>query len=124
MKLNFFEKLLLFINASLLIFQLMLMGSIPSFFEFSLMNLFVPAVVLINIGFFLFWLLRTKWVFLLFMVAFLIGYAEWGLLYQFPRTLVHASPNTIKVMTYNVRLFNRYDWIRNEDIPKRIQYFC
>lgn len=123
MKLYFFEKLLLFINASLLIFQLMLMGSITSFFEFSLMNLFVPAVVLINIGFFLFWLLRTKWVFLLFMVAFLIGYAEWGLLYQFPRTLVHASPNTIKVMTYNVRLFNRYDWIKNEDIPERIQYF-
>ena len=123
MKLNFFEKLLLFINASLLIFQLMLMGSIPSFFEFSILNLFVPAVVLVNIGFFLFWLLRTKWVFLLFMVAFLIGYAEWGLLYQFPRTVVHTSTNTFKVITYNVRLFNRYDWIKNKDVPKSIQYF-
>ena len=60
MKLNFFEKLLLFINASLLIFQLMLMGSITSFFEFSILDLFVPALVLINIGFFLFWLLRIN----------------------------------------------------------------
>ncbi len=101
----------------------MLMGSIPSLFEFSILNLFVPIVVIINIGFFLFWLLRSKWVFLLFMVAFLIGYGEWGLLYQFPRTLVHKSTDTFKVMTYNVRLFNKFDWIKETNVSKEIQRF-
>ena len=87
MKLNFFQKLLLIFNVLTLLFQLMLMGSIPSLFDFSILNLFVPLVVIINIAFFLYWLLRSKWVFLLFMIAFLIGYGEWGLLYQFPRNL-------------------------------------
>lgn len=123
MKLNFFEKLLLTINCLLLIFQMMLMGSIPSLFEFSILNLFVPVVIIINIAFFLFWLLRSKWTFLLFMIAFLIGYAEWGLLYQFPRTSVQKSPDTFKVMTYNVRLFNRYDWIKESNVPAKILNF-
>ena len=90
----------------------MLMGSVPSFFEFSILNLFVPALVLINVGFFLYWLLKMKWVFLLFMITFLIGYGEWGLLYQFPRTAERKDANTFKVMNYNVRLFNRYGWIK------------
>jgi endonuclease/exonuclease/phosphatase family metal-dependent hydrolase len=121
MKLTFFEKLLLLINCLLLVFQMMLMGSIPSFFEFSILNLFVPVVILINIAFFLFWLLRSKWVFLLFMMAFLIGYGEWGLLYQFPRNSTQISTDTFKVMTYNVRLFNRYDWIKGVDVPTKIK---
>ena len=123
MKLNFLQKLILLINILLLIFQLMLMGSIPSLFESSIMNLFVPIVILINIGFFIYWLLRSKWVFLLFMVSFLIGYGEWGLLYQFPRNLIHKSTNTFKVMTYNVRLFNKFDWIKEANVSKEIERF-
>jgi endonuclease/exonuclease/phosphatase family metal-dependent hydrolase len=123
MKLTFFEKIALLINIPLLIFQLMLMGSIPSFFDFSILNLFVPALVLINVGFFIYWLLKMKWAFLLFMVTFLIGYGEWGLLYQFPRNAERMDANTLKVMTYNVRLFNRYGWIKEVDVPKRIENF-
>ncbi|MDG2491963.1 MAG: endonuclease/exonuclease/phosphatase family protein [Flavobacteriaceae bacterium] len=123
MKLNFFQKLLLIFNVLTLLFQLMLMGSIPSLFDFSILNLFVPLVVIINIAFFLYWLLRSKWVFLLFMIAFLIGYGEWGLLYQFPRNLIHKSTDTFKVMTYNVRLFNKFDWIEGKDIPAEIKRF-
>jgi endonuclease/exonuclease/phosphatase family metal-dependent hydrolase len=123
MKLNLFQKLLLIFNVLTLLFQLMLMGSIPSLFDFSILNLFVPLVVIINIAFFLYWLLRSKWVFLLFMIAFLIGYGEWGLLYQFPRNLIHKSTDTFKVMTYNVRLFNKFDWIEGKDIPAEIKRF-
>ena len=123
MKLNFFQKLLLIFNVLTLLFQLMLMGSIPSLFDFSILNLFVPLVVIINIAFFLYWLLRSKWVFLLFMIAFLIGYGEWGLLYQFPRNLIHKSTDTFKIMTYNVRLFNKFDWIEGKDIPAEIKRF-
>ena len=123
MKLTLFEKIALLINIPLLIFQLMLMGSVPSFFEFSILNLFVPAIVLVNVGFFFYWLLKMKGVFLLFMITFLIGYGEWGLLYQFPRTAERKDANTFKVMNYNVRLFNRYGWIKEVDVPKRMQNF-
>ena len=99
----------------------MLMGSIPSIFGFSMLHLFVPLVVLFNLLFFLYWLLQMKWPFLLFMGAFLLGYGEWDLLYQFPKTEVHKSGSTIAVMSYNVRLFNQYRWIDRADIPEQIE---
>ena len=121
MKLSFFEKLLLIVNVILLVFQLMLMGSIPSFFSFSILNLFIPIVILINLALFCYWALKIKWPFLLFMAAFLIGYAEWNLLYQFPKNNISESSATFSVMSYNVRLFNKYDWISSDSIPNKIE---
>ncbi|MGB1449123.1 MAG: endonuclease/exonuclease/phosphatase family protein [Flavobacteriaceae bacterium] len=121
MKLSFFENLLLFFNLLLLIFQLMLMGSIPSFFNFSILNLFVPVVVLINLLLFCYWVVKIKWPFLLFMGAFLIGYGEWNLLYQFPNNTIRKSGSTIGVMSYNVRLFNKYQWIKGLDVATEIE---
>ncbi len=123
MKSSFFEKALVLLNALLLFFQLMLMGTIPSLFNFPILNLFIPLLIVINIIFFISWLLRIKWPFLMFIIAFLIGYSEWGLLYQFPRNTKQISSDTFKVMSYNVRLFNRYDWISDIDAPKEIENF-
>ena len=120
MKLNVFEKLLLVFYGIFLIFQLMLMGSIPSFFDFSILNLFVPLVVLVNLLLFCYWVVKIKWPFLLFMGAFLIGYGEWNLLYQFPKNTFRTSSSSISVMSYNVRLFNKYNWIEDTDVSKGI----
>lgn len=120
MKLNYFENIFLTINILLLVFQLMLMGSIPSFFNFSILNLFVPIVVLVNLLLFCYWVVKIKWPFLLFLGAFLIGYGEWNLLYQFPKKTVRKSSSTITVMSYNVRLFNKYDWIKGVDVSQEI----
>lgn len=121
MKLNFFEHLLFVVNCLLLIFQLMLMGSIPSFFNYSILNLFIPIVVLLNLLFFCYWVLKLKWPFLLFMGAFLLGYSEWNLLYQFPNTSIRKSSSTFSVMSYNVRLFNKYRWINSNTISTDIK---
>ena len=121
MKFNFVEKCLLAFNGFLLVFQLMLMGSIPSLFNFSILNLFIPVVVLVNLFLFCYWLMKMKWPFLLFMLAFLIGYGEWNLLYQFPKNTVRKSSSTFSVMSYNVRLFNKYRWIDSSTIPTSIE---
>lgn len=120
MKLNVFEKLLLTFNTLFLVFQLMLMGSIPSFFDFSILNLFVPLVVLVNLLLFGYWVIKIKWPFLLFMWAFLIGYGEWNLLYQFPKNSIRKSSSSISVMSYNVRLFNKFNWIQGKDVSREI----
>lgn len=121
MKLNFFEYLLLLVNALLLLFQLMLMGTFPSLFDFSVLNLFVPILVLMNLLFFLYWLLKLKWPFLLFMICFLMGYSQWGLLYQFPKNSLRKSSSSFTVMSYNVRLFNKYNWLKNVEVPVEIE---
>ena len=120
MKLNVFQKLLLTFNGLFLVFQLMLMGSVPSFFDFSILNLFVPIVVLVNLLLFCYWVVKIKWPFLLFMGAFLIGYGEWNLLYQFRKNTFRISSSSISVMSYNVRLFNKYNWIEDTDVSKGI----
>ena len=121
MKFSFIENCLLALNGCLLVFQLMLMGSIPSFFNFSIINLFIPVVVLFNLIFFCYWVMKMKWPFLLFMGAFLIGYSEWNLLYKFPNNTVRKSSSTFSVMSYNVRLFNKYRWIDSSSIPASIE---
>ena len=121
MKFNFVENCLLAFNGFLLVFQLMLMGSIPSLFNFSILNLFIPVVVLVNLFLFCYWLMKMKWPFLLFMGAFLIGYGEWSLLYQFPNNTVRKSSSTFSVMSYNVRLFNKYRWIDSSTIATSIE---
>lgn len=121
MKLSFFEHVMLGINALLLVIQLMLMGSIPSFFDFSILNLFIPIIVIINLFLFCYWVLQFKWPFLFFLAAFLIGYNEWNLLYQFPKTTLRKSSATFSVMSYNVRLFNQYKWIDTDSVPQKIE---
>ena len=121
MKFSFLENCLLVLNGFFLVFQLMLMGSTPSLFDFSILNLFIPIVVLVNLCLFCYWLLKMKWPFLLFMGAFLIGYGEWTLLYQFPNKTVRKSSATFSVMSYNVRLFNKYRWIDSAEVPTSIE---
>ncbi|MDB4118198.1 endonuclease/exonuclease/phosphatase family protein [Flavobacteriaceae bacterium] len=65
--------------------------------------------------------MKMKWPFLLFMGAFLIGYGEWSLLYQFPNNTVRKSSSTFSVMSYNVRLFNKYRWIDSSTIATSIE---
>ena len=55
------------------------------------------------------------------MAAFLIGYNEWNLLYQFPKTALRKSSATFSVMSYNVRLFNKYKWIDQDSVPQKIE---
>jgi endonuclease/exonuclease/phosphatase family metal-dependent hydrolase len=77
----------------------------------SLFGLFYPVVLIINILFLLWWLLRLKWIFLIPLLSILIG---WGILskhFAFG-TNKAAGSNTseIRVVSYNVRIFNVHNW--------------
>ena len=122
MKLNFFDKILLFINLILLILQLFLMGTFGGFYIFPLLNLLVPVIVFINLVFASYWLIKLKWPVLIFIFSILIGFSEWCMLYKLPNNVVQVSKG-LKVMSFNVRLFNRYSWIKSKDIPEKISSF-
>ena len=51
------------------------------------------------------------------MGAFLIGYSEWNFL-PIPKTAIRKV-TTLSVMSYNVRLFNAYEWIDDTSIPNK-----
>ena len=122
MKLNFFDKILMLFNSILTFFQMLLMGTFVDFHYFPLLNILVPILAFINLFFFVYWIFIFKWPFILFIVSFLFGHSDWALLYKFPTNSISVS-NGLKIMSFNVRLFNSYNWIELDDVPKQIESF-
>lgn len=118
---NFIEKFLTVLNVVFLIIQLFLMGTLQIPIKVYFFSLFVPIIISINFIFFFYWLFNLRWPFLLFILSFLFGYDEWNLFYKFPDTSLRKSGSTFSVMSYNVRLFNKYRWIDNPNISSEIE---
>ena len=118
---KFIEKFLIFLNVIFLATQLFLMGTFEVPFRVHFLNLFVPIIIVLNLFFFFYWIFNFKWPFLLFILTFLIGYNEWNLFYKFPNNSIRKSGSTFSVMSYNVRLFNRYRWINKPNISSEIE---
>ena len=122
MKLNFLSKILMLTNLVLLTLQLFLMDTFWDFYHYPFLNLMVPFIALINVIFFVFWIIKFKWPFFLFLFSILIGFKEWGKLYKFPNNSIPTSSG-IKVMSFNVRLFNSFEWIDSKSVPESIENF-
>ena len=89
--------------------------------KLSIFSLAVPPLVLVNLGFMLFWLFSLKRQWLLSFAVLLAGYSSVLSLYKFGGTTSVITSSAVKVMTYNVRLFNKYNWIDKEDVQERIR---
>ncbi|MCM4159316.1 endonuclease [Antarcticibacterium flavum] len=118
---------LLFIFNSLLAFALLLAYLLPhippkSFPFISVLSLGVPLLILGNLIFLLFWAVRLKRQFLLPLFVLILGYNHILSWIQFSGT-GENSDEDLKVMSYNVRMFNAYKWVDDDDIPQKITSF-
>jgi len=110
------------INLILLTLQLFLMDVFWEFYHYPILNLMLPVIALTNVLFFIFWLIKFKWPLILFIFSIFIGFTEWGKLYKFPNNVIPIS-NGLKVMSFNVRLFNSFKWIDSKSVPESIESF-
>lgn len=92
------------------------------FIKIPLLTLLVPLLSMINLVFFLIWLLRFQWPALLFIAVLAISLQEWKLLYQFENSGITTSKG-LHVMSYNVRSFNRFEWLKHDDVSSSIESF-
>ena len=126
-KLGFINKVIYFINgvfAVLLLLSYILPFLPPKTFSLlSVLNLGVSFLVLINALFFLYWLVKLKKQMILSLTVLLIGYFSFGSLYKFSSSKKIENSENIKVMNYNVRLFNLYDWLPEKNIETKIINF-
>ncbi len=122
-KYSIFDKLLYFINsivAAALLFSYFLAFVSPKTVPvFSVASLAVPFLIIINICFCLYWLFKLKKHIILSGIILLIGW------FFFPPFLKFSKKNTprnddVKVMSYNVRMFNLYKWIKSDSIEDNI----
>ena len=98
------------------------MNVMGGFIKIPLLTLLVPLLSMINLVFFLIWLLRFQWPALLFIAVLAISLQEWQLLYQIENRGI-ATSKGLHVMSYNVRSFNRFEWLKDDDVSSSIESF-
>ncbi|WP_445455368.1 endonuclease/exonuclease/phosphatase family protein [Flavobacterium sp. HNIBRBA15423] len=93
----------------------------PKLFPFlSVLTLLLPLFLLLNAAFFIVWALQLKRKMLLSGMVLLIGITFISKLYRFNETVLEVEPDDFTLMSYNVRLFNKYEWLPNKKVPNDI----
>ena len=114
--------MLLILNILFLVLQLASMGVLGGFINIPLLTLLVPLLCVINLVFFVIWMLRFQWPAMLFIGVLAISLQEWQLLYQFENRGITTSKG-LNVMSYNVRSFNRFKWLEDDNVSSSIESF-
>lgn len=90
----------------------------------SFFGLAYPYILLINTIFIVFWLLRKNKLVLISLVAILLGFSTIGRFFQFKfSNKANLTDSSFKVLTYNVRLFNYFEWEREKSVRDSILEF-
>lgn len=125
--LSLFEKLFFVLNSifsTLLIFSIFFAYVKPSLIQnFSLFTLLTPIFSFINLFFLFFWIISLKKQFLLSFVCLLISFKSMAKSFTISNSSPEFSENKLSILSYNVRMFNVYNWISDEDISNKISIF-
>jgi len=126
-KLSGFNKLMFFFNIVLTILTFIayiLPFLAPKLFPFlSVFTLLMPLMLILNFLFFLYWLLQTKRQMLLSGLVLLLGITFINKCYKFSSENLPEDKSDFTLMSYNVRMFNLYEWLPDANIPKKIMDF-
>jgi endonuclease/exonuclease/phosphatase family metal-dependent hydrolase len=126
-KLSWFNKVIYFFNIILVILTFLayvLPFLAPKFFPLlSVLTLILPLFLIINLLFFLYWLFQFKKQMMLSFILLLIGITFINKYYKFTSKNTPVEPNDFTIMSYNVRLFNVFNWLPNPNVGQDIKKF-
>ena len=121
------SKIMFFLNIVLTILTILaysLPFLAPKVFPFlSVLTLILPLFLILNFFFFLYWLLQFKRYMLLSGLVLLLGITFINRFYKFSETNLPKEESDFTLMSYNVRLFNLYEWLPKDDVPEQISKF-
>jgi vancomycin resistance protein VanJ len=121
-KLSLLDKLLFIIN-SLLATILLLSYILPyvspkTISQLAVISLAVPFLIIFNIIFLIYWLIKLKKQFAISALVLGIGWLISSSFYQFSEKKTFLNDD-IKVMSYNVRMFNHYKWNDDKELAQK-----
>ncbi len=126
-KLSWFNKLIFIFNIVLTVLTFLayvLPFLAPKFFPIlSVLTLILPLFLILNALFFLYWLLQLKRQLILSGILLVIGITFINKFYKFSTIDNEKVESDFVVMSYNVRLFNLFNWIPREGVAKDIHTF-
>ncbi|SHJ41187.1 Metal-dependent hydrolase, endonuclease/exonuclease/phosphatase family [Arenibacter nanhaiticus] len=122
--LHFFDKIVFLFNV-LLAFLLLISFvapyiSVVHFPYLSVLSLGVPILVLINMLLLFYWTLRRKRQLLLSLLVLSIGYLCSDSFFMFKIKEEPIVADQLNIMSYNVRGFNKYNWIEDTTVGDQI----
>ena len=124
---SFISKTMLFFNVIVAFTTLMaylLPFLAPKWFPFlSVLTLFLPFFLVVNLMFFMYWLLQFKKYIFVSGLVLLLGITFINKFYNLKPTMLPKSEKEFTVMSYNVRLFNKFNWNKKANIPTKIAEF-
>ncbi len=85
-----------------------------------------PLFFILNILFGIFWLINRRKRALFCLVALLISWGQWYNIFQIEGQSVDdlsTLNRPISIMSYNVRMFDRYNWSGDKETPQKIYEF-
>jgi endonuclease/exonuclease/phosphatase family metal-dependent hydrolase len=126
-KMSFISKTMLFFNVVVAFTTLMaylLPFLAPKWFPFlSVLTLFLPFFLVVNLMFFMYWLLQFKKYIFVSGLVLLLGITFINKFYNLKPTTLPKSEKEFTIMSYNVRLFNKFNWNKKANIPTKISEF-
>ncbi len=87
----------------------------------ALMGLSFPIWLLFNLAFMTYWMVKIRVHFLLSFLGIILVLPHINSLYRLQsKQKVENGDRNIKIMTYNVRMFNSYEWLKETNITDSI----
>ena len=122
---NFYKQILFAINVlnSILIAVCCSLYFIysPSFSSISFLTLLFPVFYVFNLCFFIYWILKLDLRFILSLLIIIIFLYNSLSIYNINNQ--SSVENGLNIMSFNARLFNRYNWIKNESLITETEDF-
>ena len=126
-KLSWFNKAMFALNIVLTILTIvayLLPFLAPKMFPlFSVLTLILPFFLILNALFFIYWGILLKRQIILSALVLLAGITFINKFYKFSGGTLADEEGDFKIMSYNVRLFNLFNWITDKDVPGDILKF-
>ena len=89
----------------------------------SVLTLILPFFLLANILFVIYWGLQFKRQIIYSLFVLIISFFINSPFYKLNEKFEEESAEDFTLMSYNVRLFNLFQWIKKDDIPSKIKNF-
>ena len=126
-KISWFNKAMFFFNIVLTVLTFLayvLPFLAPKLFPIlSVLTLILPLFLILNGLFFLYWLIQFKKQIFLSGLVLLMGITFINKFYKFSAINMQSEEKDFVVMSYNVRLFNLFNWLPNTDVVTYIRTF-